>query len=80
MNIWVASVFLISCSFDALGFWGGLRPGSVIFVWGFCGVGVSMGAVHDLVLFNVRIFFKLLFCPPREPPVCSKKLAAGRHR
>ena len=28
----------------------GLRPGSGIFVWGFCGVGVSVGAVHDLAL------------------------------
>ena len=78
MKMWVASVFLISCSFDALGFWGGLRPGSVIFVWGFCGVGVSVGAVHDLVLSD--LFFNILFCPPRETPVCSKKLAAGRHR
>ena len=28
----------------------GASAGSGIFVWGFCGVGVSVGAVHDLAL------------------------------
>ena len=48
---------------------------------GFCGVGVSVGAVHDIFLLAYdKTSRTQIFCPPREAPVCSKKLAAGRHR
>ena len=50
-----------------------------IFVWGFAVLGFLR--VRFMIWFClIYVFFNFLFCPPREPPVCSKKLAAGRHR
>ena len=75
-------VFLISCLSDALGFWGGLRPGSGVFAWGFCGVGGVLfvcGCIIWFCLIYEFLFKHLILLPRRAPPGCSYKLAAVGH-
>ena len=61
--------------FLTLGFVFGLRPGSGVFLFGaFCGVGVSVGAVHDMFLLidaNFSRFF-LFLSAPRNPHLQQK--------